>query len=156
MLPLKKFKMIVESTPLVSIDIVVRAPDKKILLGKRLNPPAQGFWFVPGGRILKNESVKTTFKRLLDIELGIHHENISITPLGIYQHFYPDNFFGDKSDTHYVVLAYEISILNIPLYLPYAQHAEFKWFEEDELLNSDEVHDYTKWYFIKNKHADFF
>ena len=37
MLPLKIFELIVESTPLVSIDLVVRAPDNKILLGKRVN-----------------------------------------------------------------------------------------------------------------------
>ena len=54
MLPSKKFEVVVESTPLVSIDLVVRAPDKKILLGKRVNRPAQGYWFVPGGRILKD------------------------------------------------------------------------------------------------------
>ncbi len=47
MLPIEKFELIVESTPLVAIDLVVRAPDKKILLGKRVNRPAQGYWFVP-------------------------------------------------------------------------------------------------------------
>jgi colanic acid biosynthesis protein WcaH len=155
-LPSKKFEVIVESTPLVSIDLVVRAPDKKILLGKRVNRPAQGYWFVPGGRILKDESVKLTFKRLLDIELAIRPENILIRPLGIYQHFYPDNFSGDKFGTHYVVLAYEISLLNMPCSLPDIQHSDYKWFEQDELLQSDEVHDHTKWYFMRNKQADAF
>jgi colanic acid biosynthesis protein WcaH len=156
MLPSKKFEVIVESTPLVSIDLVVRAPDKKILLGKRVNRPAQGYWFVPGGRILKDESVKLTFKRLLDIELAIGPEDTSIRPLGIYQHFYPDNFSGDKFGTHYVVLAYEINLLNIPSSLPNIQHSDYKWFDKGELLQSDEVHDHTKWYFMKNKQADFF
>ena len=154
MLPLEKFELIVESTPLVSIDLVVQAPDKKILLGKRVNRPAQGYWFVPGGRILKDESVKLTFKRLLDIELAIRPEDISYRSMGIYQHFYPDNFSGDTFSTHYVVLAYEISLLNTPFSLPDIQHSDYKWFEEDELLQSDEVHDHTKWYFMKNKHAD--
>lgn len=156
MLPSKKFEVVVESTPLVSIDLVVRAPDKTILLGKRVNRPAQGYWFVPGGRILKDESVKLTFKRLLDIELAIRPEEILIKPLGIYQHFYPDNFSGDKYGTHYVVLAYETSLLNMPCSLPNIQHSDYKWFEEDELLQSDAVHDHTKWYFMENKHADSF
>lgn len=156
MLPSKKFEMIVESMPLVSIDLVVRDPFKKILLGRRVNRPAQGYWFVPGGRILKDESVKLTFKRLLDIELAIRPEDLSIRPLGIYQHFYPDNFSGDKFGTHYVVLAYEINLLNMPCSLPNIQHSDYKWFEEDELLQSYEVHDHTKWYFMKNKQADFF
>lgn len=156
MLPLKKFEVVVESTPLVSIDLVVRAPDEKILLGKRVNRPAQGYWFVPGGRILKGESVKLTFKRLLDIELAIRPEDISIRPLGIYQHFYPDNFSGDKFGTHYVVLAYEINLLNMPCSLPNIQHSDYEWFEEDEILQSDKVHDHAKWYFMKNKQADSF
>jgi colanic acid biosynthesis protein WcaH len=156
MLPLKKFEVIVELTPLVSIDLVVRAPDRKILLGKRVNRPAQGYWFVPGGRILKDESVKLSFKRLLDIELAVRPEDISIRPLGIYQHFYPDNFSGDKFGTHYVVLAYEINLLNMPCSLPNIQHSDYKWFEEDKILQSDEVHDHTKWYFMKNKQADIF
>lgn len=155
MLSSKKFEVIVEATPLVSIDLVARAPDKKILLGKRVNRPAQGYYFVPGGRILKNESVKLTFKRLLDIEIGVCIEDISTSFLGIYQHFYSDNFSRGKFGTHYVVLAYEINLLNMPCPLPNIQHSDYKWFGEDEILQSDEVHDHTKWYFMKNKQADF-
>jgi len=156
MLTPETFRLVVQSTPLVAIDLVVRAPDKKILLGKRVNRPAQGYWFVPGGRILKDEPVNLSFKRLLDIELAIRPEDISIRPLGIYQHFYPDNFSGDKFGTHYIVLAYEISLLNMPCSLPDTQHSDYKWFEQDELLQSDEVHDHTKWYFMRNKQADAF
>jgi colanic acid biosynthesis protein WcaH len=156
LLPIKTFELIVESTPLVSIDLVVRAPEGKILLGKRVNRPAQGYWFVPGGRILKDESFKLTFKRLLDVELALRSEDLSISPLGIYQHFYPDNFSEGKFGTHYVVLAYEISLSNIPSSLPNVQHSDYKWFEEDELLQSHEVHDHTKWYFMKSNQADAF
>jgi colanic acid biosynthesis protein WcaH len=48
-LPLTDFKKIVESTPLISIDLVVRNDQGSVLLGKRTNRPAQNFWFVPGG-----------------------------------------------------------------------------------------------------------
>jgi colanic acid biosynthesis protein WcaH len=41
--------------PLVSIDLIVRGPDERILTGLRLNEPAKGTYFVPGGVILKNE-----------------------------------------------------------------------------------------------------
>ena len=149
----KTFQLIVESTPLVSIDLVVRAPDKKILLGKRVNRPAQGYWFVPGGRILKDEPVSSAIKRLLEIELSIRPEDATFRYLGIYEHFYPDNFLDDKFGTHYVVLAYEISLQNMPFSLPDIQHSDYKWFGEDEILQSDEVHDHAKWYFIKNKQA---
>ena len=43
---------------------------RKILLGKRKNPPAKNFFFVPGGRIFKSELKKHAFKRILKNELG--------------------------------------------------------------------------------------
>lgn len=154
MLPLKTFDLIVESTPLISIDLVVCAPNDKVLLGKRVNRPAKGYWFVPGGRILKNEPVKLTFNRLLSVELALGPKDIKTRPLGVFQHFYPDNYSGDKFGTHYVVLAYEISVQVMPCSLPHIQHSEYEWFEKDELLQSHVVHEYTKWYFMKNKQAD--
>ncbi|HGU2589280.1 TPA: NUDIX domain-containing protein, partial [Escherichia coli] len=47
------FATIVRSTPLISIDLIVENEFGEILLGKRINRPAQGYWFVPGGRVLK-------------------------------------------------------------------------------------------------------
>jgi colanic acid biosynthesis protein WcaH len=46
------FKTVIASTPLISIDLVVKNTKGEYLLGYRNNRPAQGFWFVPGGRIL--------------------------------------------------------------------------------------------------------
>ncbi|MBJ6922853.1 GDP-mannose mannosyl hydrolase, partial [Vibrio cholerae] len=41
------FKTVVASTPLVSMDLIVRNRYGQVLLGLRTNRPAQGFWFVP-------------------------------------------------------------------------------------------------------------
>ena len=60
MLPLSTFKTVIASTPLISIDLVIKNNTGRILLGKRTNRPAQGFWFVPGGRVLKDEPVSYT------------------------------------------------------------------------------------------------
>ena len=82
---------------------------RKILLGKRKNPPAKNFFFVPGGRIFKSELKKNAFKRILNNELGFslkkgHYE--SVKELGCYEHFYEDNFLDNKDfSTHYLVLA---------------------------------------------------
>lgn len=56
------FSTVLDSTPLVSIDLVIENTQGEILLGERKNRPAQGYWFVPGGRILKNESLAVIFK----------------------------------------------------------------------------------------------
>ena len=71
MLPLTTFKTVVESTPLISIDLIVRNKKGEVLLGQRINRPAKGDWFVPGGRILKDESFDNAFKRLIKSELNL-------------------------------------------------------------------------------------
>ncbi|MFT7315340.1 MAG: hypothetical protein ACI9J5_003496 [Paraglaciecola sp.] len=45
----------------MTIDLVVTNNIGEALLGKRLNRPAQGFWLVSSGRILKDESMKNAF-----------------------------------------------------------------------------------------------
>ena len=51
------FKTVVDSTPLISIDILIKKGNK-ILLGRRVNKPAQGYFFSIGGRINKNETIE--------------------------------------------------------------------------------------------------
>jgi colanic acid biosynthesis protein WcaH len=152
MLPLETFKKVIASTPLISIDLVIKNSEGQVLLGKRTNRPAQGFWFVPGGRVLKNEQLDTAFERLLKAELAIDKREAKF--LGVYQHFYTDNVTEDDFSTHYIVLAYEIIFKGSLLELPITQHNEYQWFSQIELLNHNEVHEHTKWYFKKGKEAD--
>ena len=146
------FKTIVKSTPLVSIDLIVRDSEGSVLLGKRTNRPAQGFWFVPGGRVLKDESFDYAFKRLIKEELGLN--SVESKFKGIYQHFYDDNFSEDDFTTHYLVLAYEITFNGDLALLPFQQHSIYKWFSEKELLENGQVHEHSKWYVQENKQAD--
>ena len=146
------FKTIVKSTPLVSIDLIVLDSEANVLLGKRTNRPAKGFWFVPGGRVLKDESFENAFKRLIKEELGL--DNVAATFKGIYQHFYDDNFSEENFSTHYLVLAYEITFKGDLASLPLEQHSKYKWFAEKELIESEQVHKHSKWYFQENKQAD--
>lgn len=152
MLPLDIFKTVIASTPLISIDLIVRNNKRQVLLGLRVNRPAQGYWFVPGGRILKDESCEQAFQRLIHMELGL--DNLGSKFNGIYQHFYPDNFSNEAFSTHYVVLAYEVESNVLLSSLPDKQHCYYRWFDESELLANDRVHEHTKWYFQSDKTAD--
>ncbi|WP_281645893.1 GDP-mannose mannosyl hydrolase [Parendozoicomonas sp. Alg238-R29] len=142
------FKSVVANAPLISIDLVVKNEQGQILLGLRDNRPAQGFWFVPGGRIRKDESIKKAFSRLAFIELGI---NLSIKDaefIGVYEHFYSDNFSGTDFSTHYIVMGYCMN-LDVDLNtLPHGQHREYRYVTKNELLNCLKVHKYTKNYFL--------
>src|SRR5438067_1704323 len=104
------FLALVEHAPLVSIDLIVRDSDGQVLLGFRRNEPAKNSWFVPGGRIYKDERIEAAFQRISSTELG-HSQAIEDAHfLGVFQHFYSTNFAENgKFGTHYVVLAYELT-----------------------------------------------
>ncbi|MDK2683655.1 GDP-mannose mannosyl hydrolase [Vibrio vulnificus] len=144
----QRFSQVIESTPLVSIDLVIEDESGQILLGERLNRPAQGFWFVPGGRILKNEKLEDAFARLTQEELGREFELSQAKLLGPYTHLYDDNVFGNEFTTHYVAIAYKLVVIRSELNLPMnVQHSRYRWYDKNELLTSDKVHIHTKWYF---------
>ncbi|CAC9605829.1 hypothetical protein [uncultured Gammaproteobacteria bacterium] len=137
------FKTIIDSAPLISIDILLKK-DNKILLGKRINKPAQGYFFSTGGRINKNESIDNAMARVVLNELNIELKSIPKF-IGVFEHFYDDSIYENVS-THYVDITYEYEVKEIPD-LPTEQHSEYKWFTINELLESKQVHDYTKDYF---------
>ena len=143
MLDDQTFKTVIISTPLISIDLLVKK-DNKILLGKRINKPAQSYLFSIGGRVYKNETIDSAMMRIAKDELNF---SLKLTPrfIGVFEHFYDDSIYQDVS-THYVNLAYEIEIEEI-LNLPNEQHNEYQWLTIDELLESKQVHKYVKDYF---------
>ena len=137
------FKTIIDLAPLISIDILLKK-DNKFLLGRRVNKPAQGYFFSTGGRINKNESIDNAMARVALNELNIELKSIPKF-IGVFEHFYDDSIYKNVS-THYVDIAYEYEVKEIPD-LPTEQHSEYKWFTIDELLESKQVHKYTKDYF---------
>jgi colanic acid biosynthesis protein WcaH len=151
-LELRDFENVIRLTPLVSIDMIVRSHEGRILLGRRNNEPAKGCLFVPGGRITKNETITAAFRRLSLAELGVEKQIEEARFRGVYEHFYPTNHLERAGfGTHYVVLAYEIVSPVQEALLPKDQHAEYAWRTEAELLSCNEVHAHTKAYFSSAK-----
>lgn len=145
------FRSVVASTPLVSIDLVVRRPNGDLLLGQRLNRPARGFWFVPGGRIYKNETLDAAFRRITEAELGVAFERDQARLLDVYEHFYADSVFGPagagQPDTHYVVLGYRLDIPDPQrLALPTAQHDAYRWWAPGDICGNPVVHENSQAY----------
>lgn len=148
-LPFGAFMNVVRDTPLVSIDLIVKNPANEVLLGLRLNEPAAGFWFVPGGRVLKNETLDAAFARLSQAELGITLSRQAATFHGVWEHFYDSNAghvpgFG----THYVVLSYQLTLNADELCLPLAeQHQQYRWALPEVVVTQADVHHHTRAYF---------
>lgn len=141
------FKSVIANTPLVSVDLIVR-DNEKILLGRRINKPAQGYWFTLGGRILKDEMINSAIRRIAQVELGVE---LNSTPkfIGVFEHLYDDSIF-DHVTTHYINLGYEVELSALEA-LPKDQHDDYRWFDLEELMHSSDVHDYVKDYFTQQK-----
>ncbi|WP_082016616.1 NUDIX domain-containing protein [Cupriavidus sp. IDO] len=62
--------------PESALTSLLRDPTAATLLlpPDRRNPPAQDSWFVPGGRIRKDEPIAAALRRLLQEELGLTEE----------------------------------------------------------------------------------
>ncbi|RLL35845.1 GDP-mannose mannosyl hydrolase [Acinetobacter cumulans] len=146
-LPNETFKSVIQHTPLISIDLIVRNEQGEVLLGNRVNAPAKGYWFVPGGRVRKNETLDNAFVRLVREELGIESgvTRADAKFLGVFEHFYDDCVFEKNISTHYIVLGYEIFVKN--KIRKYKQHSAYIWETENQLKLNKEVNYFTKSYF---------
>ena len=146
--PKEDYLHVIKHSQIISLDMVITNPDGKILLGKRNNEPAKGTWFVPGGRVYKNETFKDACRRISKGELGeaLSYDN----EIGVYHHSYNNNFDNEDHGTHYLVFGVAINLdrhLELNTESMDDQHEELKWWYADELLSDPTVHAFTKSYF---------
>jgi colanic acid biosynthesis protein WcaH len=147
MLSSEEFRDVVEKTLLCAIDLVVRNPRGEVLLGLRKNRPAQGYWFVPGGRIHKGERVGEALPRVSEEEIGLALRTSDVHLLGVFDHIYDDNAFDVPGfGTQYVIIACAAEI-EADVAWPMRQHDEYRFATVEELLADPLVHEYTKSYF---------
>lgn len=141
------FKTVLKSTPLVSIDLCLERKGL-FLLGWRKNRPAAQHWFVPGGRIQKNETIADAFARITEAELGQVFEHSDARLLGGYDHIYDDTVFGDTDyGTHYVVFGHYLKLPDDFEPKLDSQHERWQWWSKEAILADDSVHENTKAYF---------
>lgn len=69
-IPDNLYHQIIECLPIPCVDIAIIARGS-VLLVKRNDPPAQGEWWLPGGRVHKGETMRQTAKRKALEEVGI-------------------------------------------------------------------------------------
>jgi colanic acid biosynthesis protein WcaH len=149
MLSEAKFLGVVESAPLIAIDLVIIRSGKEVLLGLRNNRPARDFWFVPGGRVRKNETFTSAFLRIGQSELGQLLGEMPSKPMGVFEHFYQDCFSENTNiSTHYVVMAYQVNVLrNFDVTGHDEQHANMRWWPLVQAASDESVHANTRAYF---------
>ena len=144
-----EWKFCVQKLPIIAIDLIIKNKKSEILMGIRSNNPAKNFFFVPGGRILKNEKIEDAFKRITYIELGKTLDINDANFLNYYEHFYQNSLWDVEGiSTHYVVLAFKIEATSKDKFNLNNQHKCFQWISKDN-QNSFNIHEYSLNYLNK-------
>lgn len=98
-IPEEEWATVVRNVPIVSVDLLVETPSG-VLLVERTNRPAEGEWFVPGGRVHKGERLVEAVHRVAREELGVEVDVVE--SLGAYEHLYDDADVDDAGGKHYL------------------------------------------------------
>lgn len=99
-LPYEEFKYVYERVPRLCVDLVVK-DGSGVLLSRRDISPGEGMWHMPGGTVLKGESISDTLSRVAMEEAGIEISNPKL--VGIMEFSNEENpFFHTISLVHEV------------------------------------------------------
>lgn len=83
MIPGEEYSRIIGLLPILCVDIVLRNSAGEYLLVRRVNEPRKGEWWVPGGRVLKGETLERAARRKIGEELSLQVKRL--TPVGYYE-----------------------------------------------------------------------
>ncbi len=133
------YKKILENAPMCAVDFVL-VYNNKVLLAYRTNEPAKDQWWLPGGRLYKNERLEDAIRRKAYEEVGI---KVDIEKkIGCYEVMFKESPFKNiKSGLHYIAICYLVKPLNDNVEIKLdSQHLKHKWIDKIERT----LHPYVK------------
>lgn len=125
------YKEIIENMPFCCVDIVIHDAGK-VLLVYRKDEPAKNQWWVPGGRIYKNEKLIDAVKRKVKEETGL---DVEIEKrIGVYEFTSDKSLYPDvKSGTHAIAIVYLVRPIKKDQKIEIDSTSEnFKWIDKIE------------------------
>jgi colanic acid biosynthesis protein WcaH len=138
-IPPDEYRVIARNVPIVSVDLLVHH-DGGLVLGERRNEPAKGKWFVPGGTVMKGETLVQAVHRVARQELGT--DVLVDRRLGTYEHFYDAAETPGVESKQYLATAFVVTPRSEELE-PDDQHGSLEVFTEPF---DGEIHDYVRRY----------
>jgi len=82
-LPPREYRAILGRVPILCVDGIIVNRRGQYLLVRRKHEPFRGRWWIPGGRVLKGETLERAFRRKMREELGIPVKVLG--PVGYYE-----------------------------------------------------------------------
>jgi ADP-ribose pyrophosphatase YjhB (NUDIX family) len=127
-IPQKEYKKILEKMPICCVDGVVYFKGK-VLLVLRNKEPAKNKWWFPGGRIFKNERLKSAIKRKIKEEIGIDVKVKKI--IGIYETFFKRGPFQNlKTGVHTINVCFLCTVSSLPKIKLDKTSKSYKWIDK--------------------------
>src|SRR4030042_5412693 len=120
-IPEQMYKGILEVMPICCVDLVITYNNKFLLL-KRAKEPAKGQWWLPGGRIWKNEAISNAALRKASEETGLDCEFVA--ELGINEGIFNEGPFGFGVHTIGLVCLLKAKADKVKLD---SNHTDYKW-----------------------------
>jgi len=92
------YKQMLLNLPILCVDLIIQNSKGEYLLVKRDNHPIKGYYWVSGGRMLKNVGVEENARKKCLQELGIDITDWRV--VGIYDDQYDTNAFNLDTKIH--------------------------------------------------------
>lgn len=131
----KEYKKILSTIPIICVDLLIKKKDQnfsinKFLLMKRVNEPFKGKWWVPGGRVYKNETLSNAVKRKCKEECNLVVDKLK--RVGLIEYIDVKAPFKDiQEGVHVISVVYEVTPKQGEVVLD-EQHEKFDWFSKEE------------------------
>ena len=131
MIPTSFYNRILSVIPVPCVDLVI-VHKGKFLMGKRINEPAKGQWFFPGGRVFKEETLEQAAVRKAKEETGIKIKKSNLNYLTTAETiFRAKNFSGTRHTINSVFLVKPDKLKESELLkFDRTQNSEFQWFSK--------------------------
>ncbi len=144
-IPEEDYKYILENMPICCVDLVIKNNKGEVLLLKRKNLPAKDEWWLPGGRILKKETIKEAAVRIAKEEVGFDAEFEKI--IGVDETIFDDGPFGIKTGTHSVNIYVSVNKKGKEEVKIDDNHSDYQYFSDIK----EEFHPYVKKVIIESR-----
>lgn len=113
------------TVPRIAVNLVAKDSEGRVLLVRRNIPPQEGAWHMPGGFILKNETIEACRDRVAEKELGIQiSKDAHVDLLGVF-----DDIDKDPRG-HVIDLAFGVSLDEGRQIPPSDENSEARFFDK--------------------------
>jgi len=132
-----KYNEILKIMPITCVDVCI-VKDNKIFLAKRNNEPCKGQFYIPGGRVIKNEELKDTAHRKALEETGL--DCYILKMINVETTIYTTGI--NQIPTHNINICFKATIKTGNIVLN-SENSEYIWVTKEESKKYD-LHPYVR------------